>query len=213
MPLPMIHLSVALNIEKRLNLKNNPLFFLGSISPDAIHMRTGTVREDKGRTHHIGETRDKTLENVRNILELTKKMEDRELREFIFGYCTHILTDVLWTDTVWRDYIDKVADLYPKTEHRPLYYKETDYMDFKIFREAHWRERIWRELSACKSPDYFGILTSEEIEKWKVRTLTWFEDDKKDPKVPPLFIKEDIVEKFISEAADFVNSEIASYAQ
>ena len=50
MPLPMVHLSTAVKINTLQGLKS-PEFYLGSISPDAVHMRTGFVRDDKIRSH------------------------------------------------------------------------------------------------------------------------------------------------------------------
>ena len=50
MPLPMVHLSTAVKISTIQGLKS-PEFYLGSISPDAVHMRTGFVRDDKTRSH------------------------------------------------------------------------------------------------------------------------------------------------------------------
>lgn len=211
MPLPMIHLSVAINIERKMKLEKSPLFFLGSISPDAIHMRSGAGRDDKQKTHCIGETRDKTLDNVREMLRHAKSLNEGDLRTFILGYCAHILTDVVWADTVWKDYLNKLAQTDLQVNPKVLYYRETDYIDFKIFRESPWRENIWNKLSMTKSPDYMDLLTSEEIEKWKIRTLEWFEDEDKDPKIPPQFIKEAIIEKFISEATDLVYEEILTY--
>lgn len=211
MPLPMIHLSVAVNIEGIIKPEKRPLFLLGSISPDAIHMRSGAGKEDKSKTHCISETRDGTLKNVRNMLRYSKMMLEDDIRIFILGYCAHILTDVIWSDTVLRDYLNKLAEVDLKNDSKSIYYKETDYIDFKIYREASWREQVWRQLLISKSPDCFELLTLEEIEKWKIRTLTWFEDEDKDPKINPQFIKEDIIERFITEASDFACKEILTY--
>ncbi len=54
MPLPMVHLSTAVKINTLQDLKS-PEFYLGSISPDAVHMRTGFVRDDKARSQTYGE--------------------------------------------------------------------------------------------------------------------------------------------------------------
>ena len=55
MPLPMIHLAVAREYAKAsanfAGLINCPEYYLGSISPDAVHMRPGTGKSDKGITH------------------------------------------------------------------------------------------------------------------------------------------------------------------
>lgn len=48
MPWPMVHFSIA---EQLWNQNPSPEFLLGSIAPDAIHMREGSTRQDKGRTH------------------------------------------------------------------------------------------------------------------------------------------------------------------
>jgi hypothetical protein len=61
---------------------------------------------------------------------------EEEMRVFLLGYCTHILTDVIWTDTVWRDYISRVTGICPESDFKILYYRETDYIDFKLYREA-----------------------------------------------------------------------------
>ena len=211
MPLPMIHLSVAVNIERNLGLENSPLFFLGSISPDAIHMRIDSSSKDKSKTHYKGETKDESLENVRIMLKCAKALEEEDLKIFILGYCTHILTDLVWLDTVYKNYRTTLAQSKLELEHRALYYKETDYIDFKLYREAPWRERIWNELSISKAIDFHDILTSEEIENWKIRTLTWFDDDEKDPKIPPEFIKEDMIDEFVIEATEYINKEITLY--
>lgn len=211
MPLPMIHLSVAVNIEGIIKPEQRPVFLLGSISPDAIHMRLGADKEDKSKTHCIGKTRDETLENVRAMLRQAKIMCEEELKIFILGYCTHILTDVIWADTVQKDFINKVVKVNSQVDPKPLYYNETDHIDFNIFRNSAWRERVWKQLLTSKSPDCFQLLTLDEIEKWKIRTLTWFEDESKDTGITPQFITEDIIERFIIEATDFVHKEICTY--
>lgn len=51
MPLPMVHLAVAHNILPNIDIAKPDMFYLGAISPDAIHMREGSTRQDKIRTH------------------------------------------------------------------------------------------------------------------------------------------------------------------
>ena len=50
MPLPMVHLSTAVKINILQGVKS-PEFYLGSISPDAVHMRDGFVLDNKTRSH------------------------------------------------------------------------------------------------------------------------------------------------------------------
>ena len=54
MPLPMIHLAVAVGVHTLAGREPSAAFLLGSIAPDAIHMRDGADRSDKERTHLEG---------------------------------------------------------------------------------------------------------------------------------------------------------------
>ena len=48
----MVHLGVARKIALTdLNLINDPLYYLGSIAPDAIHSRAGSSKIDKTKNH------------------------------------------------------------------------------------------------------------------------------------------------------------------
>ena len=54
MSLPMVHLAVAYNWrsdDKNFKLHDDPDFYLGAISPDAIHARRDSTRDDKHKTH------------------------------------------------------------------------------------------------------------------------------------------------------------------
>ncbi len=51
MPLPMVHLAVAVQLAARHDQFPSPAFLLGSLSPDAIHMRPDSVGDDKEKTH------------------------------------------------------------------------------------------------------------------------------------------------------------------
>jgi hypothetical protein len=53
MPLPMVHLAVAVRVHEVESRVPSSAFLLGSIAPDAIHMRPGTGRDDKRRVHLV----------------------------------------------------------------------------------------------------------------------------------------------------------------
>jgi hypothetical protein len=51
MPLPMVHLWVAVQMGEARGIWPSPEFLLGSIAPDAVHMRPGYERVHKRRSH------------------------------------------------------------------------------------------------------------------------------------------------------------------
>lgn len=62
MPLPIVHLGVAKEMIEKLNITDIPAFYLGTISPDAVHMRNHSKKEDKNISH----LRNADMENRKN---------------------------------------------------------------------------------------------------------------------------------------------------
>jgi len=66
MPLPMVHLAVAVRLYEAQGVLPPSGFLLGSLAPDAIHARPGTQRADKDVTHLLpGGDRQEFLARVR----------------------------------------------------------------------------------------------------------------------------------------------------
>jgi len=97
MPLPMVHLAVAVQMHRLEGSAPSPDFLLGSIAPDAIHMHPDSGRDDKRRVH-LAEIHDPHHERAR--LLLAQHGSDRSsAMGFAEGYVAHLLTDYLWFET------------------------------------------------------------------------------------------------------------------
>jgi hypothetical protein len=95
MPSPVIHLQIADRSSKLLNIENESQFFLGSISPDAIHMSENNNREYKRKLHLT--TLDKNI--ITRILDPLEKYNNlkgsfRDI-SFLKGIYSHIIADNL----------------------------------------------------------------------------------------------------------------------
>ena len=131
MPLPMVHLSVAVKIGTLQGLKS-PEFYLGSISPDAVHMRAGFVRDDKTRSHCNARML-ASIDELDSLCVMIEKSVGKE-GEFLLGYLVHILTDLFWEDTMLKTYGERyVADEAPIQDKRMAYYNDTDQLDFTFY--------------------------------------------------------------------------------
>lgn len=202
MPLPMVHMFVTETIFREKGMDINAAFLLGSISPDAIHMRENTTRADKQKTH-FGMGKDSTVEdiflnNMRPYFDPYHSSE--QWFWFAKGYMSHVITDLFWQNTVYRDFKQKI-DVETIENERSLYYMDTDQIDFNFYKIEPWRPRLWETLHTAAAVDVPGILTAQEIEKWKMRTLHWFNDSAKDPCIKPIYISEEIVRKFVQETS------------
>jgi hypothetical protein len=202
MPLPMVHLFVTERIFKEKGIDINADFLLGSISPDAIHMRENTTRVDKQRTH-FGMGENSTVEdifhnNMRPFFDPLR--ENEQWFWFAKGYMSHVITDLFWQQTVFRDFKSKISGEQINNE-RSLYYMDTDQIDFNFYKKEPWRPSFWEVLGMSTAVDIPDILSAEEIEKWKMRTLHWFNDTAKEPRIEPAYITEEIVRQFVEDTS------------
>ncbi|MBN2627635.1 MAG: hypothetical protein JXA95_13285 [Spirochaetales bacterium] len=107
MPLPMIHLAVAREVQKNVKIWNLQAFLVGNIAPDAIHMRENTTLKDKSVTHLI--TDYIWFHTIFRRFE--KSMPDRDDEDFIraaYYYDTDHLDTKLY---YWSDWTPSVMQI------------------------------------------------------------------------------------------------------
>lgn len=91
MPSSNIHLKVAYELNKRLNI-NSIDFIVGNIAPDAVNINGFAPREERWTAH----LRDKDLDTwIENAKTFYKQNEGKIDNNFLLGYTSHLLTDVL----------------------------------------------------------------------------------------------------------------------
>lgn len=95
MPTIPIHLEVAKKLEKNLNITNNEDFYLGVIAPDAVNLNGFAQKEIRWKSH----IRNTDLSIWRsNIRSFYLKNKNNYPKDFLLGYITHILTDIIFDD-------------------------------------------------------------------------------------------------------------------
>lgn len=196
MPLPMVHLSVAVLLGERRSTFPSSDFLLGSIAPDAIHMRPNTTRDDKNATHLLTTPDTPEHDAVRNLLDQPNPST------FTRAYAAHLLTDRLWLSEVFYKFRDSAPTEPNSAEERTLYYTETDQVDINLYHRTPWRPEVWRCLEVAQAPNFPPLLTAEEIYGWADRTLRWYEDPAKNPGVTPQYLTDSLVADFIIQSAD-----------
>lgn len=84
----VIHLAVAKELEKYLNVKNSYDYYLGAIAPD--------LSKQIGRTKKLSHFLFDTKEDVPNMDKFTEKYKYFYKNDFELGYYTHLYTDRIW---------------------------------------------------------------------------------------------------------------------
>jgi len=199
MPLPMIHLSVAVKIES-FKTQKSAEFYLGSISPDAVHMRSNFVQEDKIKSHFNTKV-SAAIDELDSLCEKIENSVGKE-REFLLGYLIHILTDLFWHDTIYKTYEKRyAADPAAIQDRRMGYYNDTDQLDFAFYEKESWRPAVWELLAQAEIFYVEGIVNKDEVAAWNLRTLNWYNSGKSQHTNPIKYISYEDLDGFTSYAS------------
>ncbi|MBC8170773.1 MAG: hypothetical protein H7X77_03850, partial [Anaerolineae bacterium] len=52
---------------------------------------------------------------------------------------------------------------------------------------------MWERLKAAESVEFAPFLKYTEIDQWRERTLRWFEDGKREPKITPRYLTDTVI--------------------
>ena len=200
MPLPMVHLSVAVALSEKAGRFPSADFLLGSLAPDAIHMRPGSQKCDKEHVHLIdlGASPSVLLKLFRSDYGLAESQPEG----FAGGYLAHLLTDRLWWQTVITPFRAKFPPDFREPDFRKLYYRDTDRIDLDLYRQAPWRPQAWSSLESASAIDFPPFLTAAEILQWRDRSLHWFDDPSHAALGAPVYITQFDTQAFIVRAVD-----------
>ncbi|MFF2886916.1 hypothetical protein [Paenibacillus sp. NPDC057967] len=216
MPLPMVHLSVARNIvEKGFKVVDLSQFYLGSISPDAIHMRSSSDKFAKRKTHlnPIDQRRLNVneIDYVKSLSGFIKENQSKTDVDFLWGYCFHLLTDVYWIKRIYHKFAENYKnDPSPVLDMDGAYYNDTEILDQMIFKESSWKVGVWQHLQAAKTSDFLDLLTAQEINLWKERTLKWFVGGESKLNNPIRYFTKVDIEDFILACSESIRNDISS---
>ena len=199
MPLPMVHLGVAQAIAAQRPISNLPAFYLGSIAPDAVHMRSNFCPEDKKRSHYFvkDSAQPGELQALQDLIA-----QNTPHRDFYLGYLVHLLTDRYWQDTVYQIYLERHrADPAPLQDQRWAYYNDTDRLDFELYQTVPWREAVWTHLEQASATAIDGVVAANEVALWQKRTLHWYESGQSEHTNPIRYLTCRELENFIADTA------------
>lgn len=165
MALPMVHLLAAwLWAQDKPELKDNPDYYLGSISPDAIHIRDGNDKSHKNEIH---------MNNWRSpdpdrVLSYWK----RHHTPFDIGYGIHVLLDGEWAQR-FRERLKgmMLPDGRPNPE---IYYNDTVVTDFELNASSPLTKKLMDFVRRGEAPENHPLLTKNEFEKWRVEILEFY---------------------------------------
>ena len=196
MALPMVHLLAAwLWAQDKPELKNNPDYYLGAVSPDAIHIRDGNDKSHKNEIH-LFNWRSPDPDRV-----LAYWMDHNT--PFDLGYGIHVLLDGQWT----REFRSRFPGILlpngrPNVE---IYYNDTCITDFDLYNTHPLRPFLMDMMERGRPPEDHPLLTADEFEGWKRDTIAFYQ--RECPMQNPVrFISRAYVEEFLSWCTELMQT-------
>ena len=162
MALTMVHLLAAERwAQGHPEYLDCPEYYLGAISPDAIHIRDHDDKSHKDEIH---------LHNwqVPHPDEVEAYWRARP-GAFDAGYGVHVLTDGQWV----QRYKQQLTGMM-KPDGRlnvELYYRDTWVTDFRLYRHEPRLQRILEEIAVAEVPADHPLLTLHELSEWRRITV------------------------------------------
>ena len=189
MALTMVHLMVAdLWAAEHPVYRNCPEFYLGAVSPDAIHIRDHDDKSHKDEIH---------LYNWQSLhREPIEAYWHQWHAPFDIGYGLHVLTDCQWVPR----YKERLKGLFLPNGKLDIstYYNDTFVTDFQLYREHLRLEEILQLVEHAHVPENHPLLTCYEINEWRKVILNAYRGEC--PKNDPVrFITKAYVEEFATD--------------
>ena len=212
MAFTMTHLIISKNISEIFTnlIESLPQFYLGSIAPDAAHQRANYISDYKKASHLItgDEIWGMTTDNdgwKRNIIAFLNKNKNSEHRDFILGYCCHVLVDLYNNINVWTPFRLKYADDLKEVSYNNIHHQECNKLDIELALTYEGKDEFWLHLSNSHSIDVTNILYATEIDKQKDLILnSWYKGKERQDISSNKIRTYDSEMEFIKNATDFV---------
>ena len=195
MALTMVHLLAAdLWAQAHPEYLDSPEFYLGAVSPDAIHIRDGNDKSHKNEIH-LNNWQSPHPEDVIAYWR-------RRSAPFDVGYGVHVLTDCQWVPRYKRMLPGIMLPGGRLDVER--YYNDTFVTDFRLYADNPRLEALLRLIEGADTPADHPLLTAYEFGKWREVILEAYRG--RCPKRDPVrFITGEYVLSFVEDCVAFID--------
>ena len=174
MPYQMTHLVIADKIirQKLFDISNKSQCYLGSIAPDSYYFHETKI--DKRISHHNSGNVEwayiaDDIQWINDIVNLYRDNFRKYDYNFLFGYCSHILTDILSHRIYWTPFRLKHTDFSKEIfVIRDLAHKA---VDKQLYFNYEFSEEIFDSLRNSECFDFDGKAYKNDLERMKTHIL------------------------------------------
>lgn len=167
MPSIMIHEVIAIELAKKYQNLDNSNFYLGVLAPDAVNINGLAPKDIRWYSHLRNADLDTWLDNVKRFYE---EKRNNYNKYFLFGYLTHIVTDIIYDKYFYKTTIEKILkeDISREDAHNVLIDAMNEFTYHEEVRD--YLAKVKDELKNVKTYSIRNI-DSDTLNKWK---STWY---------------------------------------
>lgn len=180
MSYPMVHLKTAYGVlvrSEKGGIEKLGDFLLGSVAPDAVHFHSEYDVSLKEKSHlwKFGPRWGVTLDSegwLAAIRKFWRENRNVENRDFMAGYCVHLLTDWENDRYIWTPFREKMMRNGELEEVYGQYAAEARGADRWLYQSDQDSERIWQLLEQGQVYGVEGHILKEDLARQK-QSLLW----------------------------------------
>lgn len=212
------HMVIAREIIKLLpegTIRDQGLFYLGNLAPDAIHAREGYIREYKMHTHFRDNIPDMEFELEehqrayrKRIVDFIADHKNREdgLNDLYLGYVAHILSDEWFMRTVRKEFCEVMNELgIAQTDPRFFEYIVSDMNrnDLLLVKQYDEMNEIKQQIETVSLHPVEEFISYQEM-KISMDWLIYRHFYEEHELISPKYISYERMTRFLTEAASYV---------
>ena len=195
---PMMHLLIADKIytEKSSSIHSYGDFLLGSIAPDAVHVKENYTREIKDISHY----RFNSKSHISHFDTFFDEYHTSENKDFVGGYLVHLLSDMIWYHLIRVPFKEEFR-------RKPSYnmsMNEAYYADCEQIEQLMYLEKnaphIMEAINKSKAYSLEGLIDAESVEVWK-KQLIFSYNNKGNILLHTQYISEQHIRDYITNCA------------
>ena len=166
---PMMHLLIADKIYTKIfnSIHSYGDFLLGSIAPDAVHVKENYTREIKDISHYRFDSKS----HISYFDTFISEYHTSENRDFVVGYLVHLLSDMIWYHSVRVPF--KKEFLKAPSQNMLMneaYYADCEQIEQLLFWEKN-APHIIEALNGSKAYSLEGLINAEDVEAWREKLI------------------------------------------
>ena len=195
---PMMHLLIADKIytEKFTLIHSYGDFLLGSIAPDAVHVKENYTREIKDISHY----RFNSKSHISYFDTFINEYHTTENKDFVVGYLVHLLSDMIWYHSIRVPFKEEFLKTPSQSmSMNEVYYADCEQIEQLMFREKN-ASRIIEAINRSKAYTLEGLIESKDVKAWKEKLIFDY-NNKKNILLHTKYISEQSIRDYIVNCA------------